>query len=277
MKKTTLIIAGLEVYTYTTDSFATSSKPILALFVLHGRLGSTEAPYIQDLISALMKAAAEHEKPQDLMVVAFDQRNHGTRLRDPVANLGFEQNANHAHDMYSIQAGTAKDVSFVMDFLPAYLFPLGERTIAEWGVAGVSLGGHSTWIAAAADPRVKIAIPIIGCPDYLGLMGPRAEAEGIALGPPHFPESLLKGIRATSLTALPYTSRGDENPFLGKKVLVLSGGSDPVVPWTASEKFVEGLEVGSTGTKEVIVEAGAGHEVTAAMVKEAVAFMLRML
>lgn len=44
-------------------------------------------------------------------------------------------------------AGTARDVSFLIDFLPAYLFPNNERTIVEWGVAGKSLGGHSTWIA----------------------------------------------------------------------------------------------------------------------------------
>lgn len=67
-------------------------------------------------------------------------------------------------DMYSIQsafliryaetrlndsytAGTAKDVSFLIDFLPAYLFPSGERTISQWMIAGISLGGHSTWIA----------------------------------------------------------------------------------------------------------------------------------
>lgn len=44
-------------------------------------------------------------------------------------------------------AGTARDVSFLIDFLPAYLYPDGERQIKQWGVIGVSLGGHSTWIA----------------------------------------------------------------------------------------------------------------------------------
>ena len=43
-------------------------------------------------------------------------------------------------------AGTANDVSFLIDFLPAYLYPNDERTVVRWGVAGVSLGGHSTWI-----------------------------------------------------------------------------------------------------------------------------------
>lgn len=46
---------------------------------------------------------------------------------------------------HDIPAGAAHDVSFLIDFLPAYLFPSGERTIDMWAVAGVSLGGHSTW------------------------------------------------------------------------------------------------------------------------------------
>ena len=43
-------------------------------------------------------------------------------------------------------AGTAQDVSFLIDFLSSYLFPNDERTISQWLVTGISLGGHSTWI-----------------------------------------------------------------------------------------------------------------------------------
>jgi len=276
MKQTT-VIAGLDVQTYTTQRFATSTKPILAVFCLHGRLGSSEEGSVQNLISALVDAVEKHDGEKDLMVVAFDHRNHATRLRDKTANLDFKENANHVHDMWTIQTGTAQDVSFLIDYLEAYLFPAGERSIVEWGVAGISLGGHSTWIVAATDPRVKLAIPIIGCPDYLKLMEPRAAAHGIAMRPPHFPESLLKVIRAKALTALPYTSEGPENPFLGKQVLVLSGGADTLVPWTASQAFVEGLEVGPAGTKEYIVYHDVGHAVPPPMCSAAAEFVLRML
>ena len=51
-------------------------------------------------------------------------------------------------DIYAcITAGTAQDVSYLIDFLPSYLFPAGERKINQWLVGGKSLGGHSTWIA----------------------------------------------------------------------------------------------------------------------------------
>lgn len=46
---------------------------------------------------------------------------------------------------YMWLAGAAQDVSYLIDFLPAYLFPNEERIIDTWAVAGVSLGGHSTW------------------------------------------------------------------------------------------------------------------------------------
>lgn len=53
-------------------------------------------------------------------------------------------------------AGTAKDVSLLIDFLPSYLFPNGERTVSDWGIAGISLGGHSSWIGLAHGTAVTI-------------------------------------------------------------------------------------------------------------------------
>jgi len=35
----------------------------------------------------------------------------------------------------------------MMDFLPSYLYPNGERKVVEFAVSGISLGGHATWIA----------------------------------------------------------------------------------------------------------------------------------
>jgi hypothetical protein len=43
--------------------------------------------------------------------------------------------------MYAMQRGTARDISFLVDFLPSYLFPNGEKVIEKYGVTGFSLGG----------------------------------------------------------------------------------------------------------------------------------------
>lgn len=48
---------------------------------------------------------------------------------------------------FAITAGTHRDISFLIDFLPSYLFPHGEQTIERWMLAGISLGGHATWHA----------------------------------------------------------------------------------------------------------------------------------
>ncbi len=42
--------------------------------------------------------------------------------------------------------GTARDVSYLIDFLPSYLFPAGQAQITEWLMGGISLGGHATWL-----------------------------------------------------------------------------------------------------------------------------------
>ena len=49
--------------------------------------------------------------------------------------------------MLLVVVGTVKDLSFLIDVLPSYIFPHDERTIGEWVLAGFSLGGHATWLA----------------------------------------------------------------------------------------------------------------------------------
>jgi hypothetical protein len=109
-------------------------------------------------------------------------------------------------------AGTALDVSYLIDFLPSYLFPNSERQIQQWLVAGKSLGGHSTWIASVhgiisinsadpcqpylfLEPRISLAVPIIACPDYTKLISRRAKYSHIDL------------IRLASLTGFVSISR----------------------------------------------------------------------
>jgi len=163
-----------------------------------------------------------------------------------------------------------------------------------WAVAGVSLGGHSTWHCLKDDPRVTIGIPIIGCPDFLTLMTARAHHfAGSTLsadnptGPPAFPISLIAHITKTSpappltktstiTTAIPYSYTDLDariNPFIGKKILILSGAADRLVPWSTSERFVETLQVGPNGRKEVFVQEGVGHDCTEEMEDRLAKFM----
>jgi hypothetical protein len=46
----------------------------------------------------------------------------------------------------SIYYGTSQDVSLLITLLPAFLFPQGQGAFANIICAGISLGGHSTYL-----------------------------------------------------------------------------------------------------------------------------------
>ncbi|KAF8920121.1 Alpha/Beta hydrolase protein [Mucidula mucida] len=271
----TFLVGGLEANVYSRSS--QTPGPAVVMFVLHGRHGNCKDPATTSIVNGLLQNNAKQSR--NLYVVTFDQRNHGHRLVNETANKGWSKspdrhNDRHATDMYSMQVGTARDVSFLIDFLPSYLFPSGEQVIETWAVAGVSLGGHATWLALTHEPRLSIGIPVIGCPDYLSLISERALKFDIPLdGSAYLPDSLLSLIQSSDPAAAPYRSIDASNPFLGKKILVLSGGKDTLVPWSASESFVEHLNVGDKGVKQAVVQEDAGHETTPEMVQRLVDFI----
>ncbi|KAG0700565.1 Alpha/Beta hydrolase protein [Suillus ampliporus] len=221
-------------------------------------------------------------RKKDLIVIAFDHRNHGSRLVNIMRNAQWSKdpmmnNDQHAVDLYAIQTGSAQDVSFLIDHLPSVLYPSNERTIVEWGMGGISVGGHSTWIALSREPRLKIGIPIIGCPDYTKMMSQRAAFAGVPFEPPYFPDSLKTYVDANDPANLPYRAKDRSNPYLGRKILVLAGEMDPLVPWETVSEFAENLEVGEEGMKRIVVEDGAGHEPTPKMQQEAGMFVKKWL
>ncbi|KAL0949103.1 hypothetical protein HGRIS_009192 [Hohenbuehelia grisea] len=268
--KLTLTIAGLHVHVYHHPDLTARELPVVILFFLHGRTGS--AIGMEDVAESIVMLSHSPSRAKDLYVVTFDQRNHGTRLVDAQANLVWKEeegdgNERHAMDMYAIQTGTARDVSFLVDFLPSYLFPNDERTVSDWTVSGFSLGGHAAWIALAHDVRLKAGIMICGCPDYLPLITERARNSSVAAEAPYIPQSLRALIGRNDPASKPYSVSDDSNPFLNKKILVIAAGKDTVVTWAACESFVRELEVGSSGVKRVLVEDDAPHSCTDKMVR----------
>ncbi|KAF5327059.1 hypothetical protein D9619_004615 [Psilocybe cf. subviscida] len=266
-----LNIGGIRVQVFLPSKLSAS---VAVLFLLHGRHGS--AKDVEQNAQELIEQVNGHgKKGKSLCIVTLNHRNHGERTVIAESNNAWSEepaNWRHALDMYSIQLGTTRDVSHLIDFLPAYLFPQNEHTIDAWGIAGISLGGHSTWLGLANDPRLELGIPIIGCPDYLKLIKQRAEGSGIAFAPPHIPDSFINFVKSVDPASTKYTAQDSSNPFYGKKVLVLSGEVDKLVPWTASQEFVDALEVGP-GKKKVFVQKGVGHEATKEMLKEAGLFI----
>lgn len=78
----------------------------------------------------------------------------------------------HPLDMYSIQVGTSRDISTLIDFLPIKLKVRAKKIV--FGITGISLGGHVSLLSMGLDKRIAVAAPIIGCGDFLALMKDRA-------------------------------------------------------------------------------------------------------
>ncbi|EPS93675.1 hypothetical protein FOMPIDRAFT_1135699 [Fomitopsis schrenkii] len=272
--KIVITIGGISVNVYSLPGATERSTPVSVLFFLHGR--AQKAADYEWVAHSTLEYTDELRKKggsqgQDLIVVLLDQRNHGDRTVDARANSGWkespESNERHAIDMYAIYTGTSKDVSFLIDYLPSYLYPSGERTISQWLIGGISLGGHAAWYTLRHEPRINLSIPIIGCPDYLALMSGRAAEKGIPFEPPYIPKTFLALVKQQDPATVPYKAADASNPFYGKKILVLSGAEDKLVPWSASKEFVDNLNVGPDGAKEVTVAPGVGHECTKEMVR----------
>ncbi|KAG9056346.1 hypothetical protein FS842_010923 [Serendipita sp. 407] len=288
MKSRTLLVAGISVDVYSSDLVAADAidltLPVCILFVLHGRMGSRNdvEKIAKHMLDAQGSNGRSYHQRRELLVVTFDHRNHGSRLVDARANLGWDlkdlenHNERHALDMYTIQVGTARDVSLLIDFLPSYLFPNNERLVGQWALAGFSLGGHSTWICLCSEPRIEVAMPVVGCPDFLSLMTDRATRKGCdPSNAAHFPRSLVEFVRKYDPATAPFTSPDNRNPFVGKKILAISGAKDRLVPWEFSESFFDSLYVGEGGLKEHFQDEDAGHVWTTKMGDKMAEFVLR--
>lgn len=199
-----------------------------------------------------------------------------------------DSNATHAPDMFSIYHGTQVDLSMIISYLPVYIFPTHHSlyTLTQHLVAGVSLGGHSAYLAILHEPRITAAVVVIGCPDYVRLMQHRAEKSRLECGTEglfrskEFPENFLDVVSDIDPAAIGVDEILKRGLLNGKKILTLSGGADKLVPYICVEPFLKGLkEAYSTGTLKGelidVVYPGIGHECTPEMVVELSKFVGR--
>ncbi|KAL8916659.1 MAG: hypothetical protein Q9172_006199 [Xanthocarpia lactea] len=272
------VVAGIVITVYGLDEILQSSaRETACLWLLHPRLQTQEcmAPLAAACLGDWNRR--EEKKSIGLVAVTFDQRNHGTREVDTLANEAWRSgNQRHAQDMFSIYHGTATDTSLLMTYLSSYLFPSSDREIGLNLVLGVSLGGHAAWQCLFHDPRVSAAIIVIGCPDYFSLMSDRARLSKLPswtdsspmgtqfLGSPEFPAGLVKAVEmhdpAAMLLGRPdhpvrqlnegFPSAVEQATLLplmrrslqGKRILNLSGAADKLVPYECGKGFIECLK-----------------------------------
>ncbi|KAI1270670.1 hypothetical protein F5Y18DRAFT_369138 [Xylariaceae sp. FL1019] len=277
-------------------------------YVAHHMLSS----YNSSLANANISAST-----RGLIAISIDVRNHGSRIVNDLNNESWNKgNKTHAQDMFTTVNGTVVDTMHLMDALPSYLFgdghgpgapTEGKRRIDQNIVLGVSLGGHVTWQLLFAEPRVTAGVVVIGCPDYMNLMKDRArrsklqtytEDEGASfIGSKDFPESLVAMCKKFDAKGtlfgtgeVPKTPSAAEKdrirPMLdsrikGKRIQILSGGADKLVPYKDGKDFLDFFKDATSGWwKEgnVYVEDNlypkVGHKFEDEMLKDATRFVL---
>lgn len=107
VSKKTFPIAGIATTVFGLDELPSQASTVACLWLLHPRLATQErmTGIAATIITDWNKKLAEGQtgSNQGLIAVSFDQRNHGTRLVEPLANEAWKQgNPRHAQDMFSI-------------------------------------------------------------------------------------------------------------------------------------------------------------------------------
>ncbi len=103
VSKQNFTIAGISVDVFGLDDLSPDVQEVACLWLLHPRL-QTQA-CMRPLAAAILNAWNDRDESKKfgLLAVTFDQRNHGSREIDAMANEAWRSgNARHAQDMFSI-------------------------------------------------------------------------------------------------------------------------------------------------------------------------------
>ena len=128
-------------------------RPVVV--VMHGTGGRKE-----DLSPLLQRLAVA-----GFIAVAIDGRYHGARAREGAGMESYEKaivRAWHGNGEHPFFYDTVWDLLRLVDYLGTRPDVDAERI----GLTGISKGGIETYFAAAVDPRIAAAVPIIGVQSF---------------------------------------------------------------------------------------------------------------
>jgi len=248
------------------QEFAKGAARHPATIVLHGTGGKKEGelPILKRLANA------------GFVAVSIDGRFHGERGNSASYNAAIAKafSEGGSHPFYY---DTVWDVLRLVDYLQGR----PDVNTQHIGLMGISKGGIETWLAAAADPRIAVAIPCISLQSFQwglendgwhGRVGTvktafeaAAKSEGIdtpdAAFVRRFYDRLIPGIHdrfdAPNMLTL----------IAPRPLLAISGENDPINPLPGvrlCEKAADEAykEAHATDKFKLIIEPKAGHTVT---------------
>jgi pimeloyl-ACP methyl ester carboxylesterase len=290
ISSTQLTISSINCTIYGLSELPDNTSSTACLWLLHPRLqtAATMARFAAEAISA-WNARRPSGSTKGLIAVSFDQRNHGSRLTDPLRNEAWRQgNPNHAPDMFATYRGTADDVSTLIDALPRHLPSSSSSSSSSSSAAvvpppsqhlvlGVSLGAHAAWLNLLHEPRISAAVIIIGCPDFSRLMAHRASKSKLAdwnrtdpagagfFGSASFPDDLIDLVDSFDPAGvfLPTGAKAQSMPPSGAAATPSPAALEPVVRRSATVRLKRRLGgkavLNLSGAKDKLVPYGSSE------------------
>jgi len=237
-----------------------------AVIVLHGTRGRKEAN------ETLLRELAG----RGYVACATDARWHGELAKTPYEDAIIEAYRSKRGHPWLYE--TVTDTLRVLDYLQSRPDVDGARI----GMIGFSMGGMNTWLTAAADPRVAVAIPCIGVTSFgyqleSGRFAARAatlpkfhRAVADALGEPEVNARVAREAWSTLLPGI--LDRFDCPRMLEaiapRPLLILNGEKDDRCPLEGVQRCYAAAEAeyrkaGALDRLKMIIAPDTGHAVTA--------------
>jgi dienelactone hydrolase len=138
-----------------------NNKKLPAVICLHGTGGSKDDATIKQLMYQFTQLG--------FMAIAIDARYHGERVAKTAGrNFYVEaitqawQNTDSTKQQHPFFFDTVYDLWKLTD----YLTTRNDIDSSRIGMMGISMGGIETWMAAAVDTRIKVAVPVIAAQSF---------------------------------------------------------------------------------------------------------------
>jgi dienelactone hydrolase len=299
---------GNEQFAYTPWSFASEKKadgtvervPVLmvkptrakgklpVMIVLHGTGGNKEG--VKDWLEEFAK--------QGIIGIAIDARYHGERANAGKGSSAYVAAITEAwkapadkmeHPFYY---DTVWDLWRLIDVLEMHENVDPKRI----GMMGISMGGIQTWLAAAVDERVAVAVPLIGVQSFrwsldndewqgrANTIKAAHEAAAKDLGEPAVNKRVCRELWGKIIPGIldDYDCPNLLPLFAGRALFIANGADDPNCPVEGARVAIKAAEdaFAKAGAKDklvVRVNAGVAHKVTDEDRKECIAFCAKWL
>lgn len=245
-----------------------------AVLVLHGTGGNKESQrgFLEDLAR------------RGIIGIALDARFHGARSGGAkgaeayfaAITRAWRAPAGQAHE-HPFYFDTCWDIWRTLDYLQTRPDVDGDRL----GMIGFSMGGIQTWLAAAVDERVKVAVPAISVQSFRWSLENGAwQGRANSIKPAHEaaaadlkePEVNARVCRELWTKVIPGMLDQFDCPsmlrlFAGRPLLIVSGDSDPNCPLGGAKLAFASAEAafrdaGASNKLKIDVAADTAHKVT---------------